>query len=44
MNDDDFMEFVDLISNDSYKRFVDTEKQFILNPSTYLNQERYNDE
>ena len=44
MNEEDFMEFVDLISNDSSKRFKETEKQFILSPSTYLNQERYNDE
>jgi len=44
MNDEDFMKFVDLISNDSGKRFKDTEKQFILSPTTYLNQERYNDE
>ena len=44
MNDEDFMKFVDLISNDSGKRFKDTERQFILSPATYLNQERYNDE
>jgi hypothetical protein len=44
MSDEDFMKFVDLISNDSGIRFKDTEKQFILSPATYLNQERYNDE
>ena len=44
MNDEDFMKFVDLISNDSGKRFKETDKQFILSPATYLNQERYNDE
>ncbi len=44
MAKDGFMEFVDLISNDSQKRYKETEKQFIPNPSTYLNQERYNDE
>ena len=44
MSESVFMEFVDLISNDSSVRFEKTEKQFIPNPATYLNQERYNDE
>ena len=44
MKEDQLMEFTDLISFDSSKRFEKTEKQFIPNPSTYLNQERYEDE
>ena len=44
MKKDDLLEFVDLIMHDSSKRYEHTEKQFIPNPSTYLNQERYNDE
>ena len=44
MKEGEFMNFVDFISNDSAKRFEKTEKQFILAPATYINQERYNDE
>ena len=44
MGEDSFMQFVDLISNDSANRYAQTEKQFIPNPATYLNEERYNDE
>ena len=44
MSDDDFMQFVDLISNDSIKRYKETEKQFISNPAKYIRQELYNDE
>lgn len=44
MNENSFKEFVDLISHDSEVRYEKTEKQFIPNPSTYLNQERYNDD
>jgi len=44
MGEDSFMEFVDLISSDSGKRYKDTDKQFTPNPASYLNQERYNDD
>lgn len=44
MGEDSFMKFVDLISSDSANRYLQTEKQFIPNPATYLNEERYNDE
>lgn len=39
-----FMEFVDNLMLDSQNRYKETDKQFIPNPSTYINQERYNDE
>jgi len=44
MNEDSFMEYVDLISSDSNTRYKETNKEYIPNPSTYLNQERYNDD
>jgi len=44
MNDEVFMQFVDLISNDSSKRYKETEKQFTPSPAKYIRQELYNDE
>tara|TARA_R110000851_G_scaffold328158_1_gene498465 strand:+ start:92 stop:745 length:654 start_codon:yes stop_codon:yes gene_type:complete len=44
MNTDDFMLFVDFISNDSNKRYKETEKQYIPSPAKYIRQELYNDE
>jgi len=44
MNEDDFLGFIDLISLDTNKRFAEKEQQFILHPTTYLNEERWNDE
>ncbi len=44
MNEDDFMAFVDFISNDSKSRYKDTDKQFIPGPAKYIRQELYNDE
>ena len=44
MSDDEIEDFVNFISKDSANRYKETEKQFIPNPTTYLNQERYNDE
>ena len=44
MNEESFMIFIDLISLDTNKRFSGQEQQFILHPTTYLNEERWNDE
>lgn len=44
MNEESFMGFIDLISLDTKKRFEGKEQQFILHPTTYLNEERWNDE
>ncbi|HHZ70895.1 MAG TPA: DUF1376 domain-containing protein [Flavobacteriales bacterium] len=43
-SDDRFSEFVNMITTDCKKRFVDTEKEFVPNATTYLNGERWNDE
>ncbi len=44
MGENSFFTFVDMLINDSQKRYEKTDRQFIPNPSTYLNQEKYNDE
>jgi hypothetical protein len=42
--DDRFTEFVNMITKDCKKRFVNTEKEFVPLPTTYLTGERWNDE
>lgn len=42
--DDRFTEFVNMITKDCKKRFVNTEKEFVPLPTTYLAGERWNDE
>lgn len=44
MNDEKLNEFMDNICNHSTTAYRETEKSFIPMPTTYLNQERYNDE
>tara|TARA_R110002051_G_scaffold321685_1_gene410035 strand:- start:362 stop:1084 length:723 start_codon:yes stop_codon:yes gene_type:complete len=44
MKEEEFMEFVDFISNDSIKRYKETDKQYIPGPGKYIRQELYNDE
>lgn len=43
-SDDRFSEFVNMITKDCKKRFLDTDKEFVPNATTYLNGERWNDE
>jgi hypothetical protein len=42
--DDRFTEFVNMITKDCKKRFVNTEKEYVPLPTTYLTGERWNDE
>jgi hypothetical protein len=44
MDYDSILAFVDVITNDSTKRFSEQEEKFIQHPSTYLNSEVWNDE
>jgi hypothetical protein len=44
LNDDEFTDFVNLITTDCKKRFIDTEVNFIPSAAKYLNGERWNDE
>ncbi len=44
MGEDELLDFIDKLLFKASVQFKETEKQFIPNPSTYLNQERYNDE
>ena len=44
MNEEQLFDFVDQIMLNSQTAYKETEKNFIPNPATYLNQERYNDE
>ena len=44
LNDDEFTGFVNLITTDCKKRFIDTEVNFIPSAAKYLNGERWNDE
>lgn len=44
LNKETAIEFIELIRTDCQKRFDKTEKQFIPNASTYLNNDRWNDE
>jgi len=44
LTDESAIEFIEMIHTDCMNRFVNTEKQFIPNASTYLNNDRWNDE
>lgn len=44
LNDEGVTDFVNLITRDCKKRFVNTQKEFVPLPTTYLNGERWNDE
>lgn len=44
LNDHTAVEFIEMIHADCKKRFSDTEKQFIPNAATYLNNDRWQDE
>jgi len=44
LKDDDFTDFVNMITKDCGKRFVNTESHFVPSAAKYLNGERWNDE
>ncbi|MAO21768.1 MAG: hypothetical protein CMJ25_13550 [Phycisphaerae bacterium] len=44
LDDEGVTDFVNLITRDCKKRFVNTQKEFVPLPTTYLNGERWNDE
>lgn len=44
LKDDDFTDFVNMITKDCGKRFVNTESHYVPSAAKYLNGERWNDE